>query len=84
MCRSGWGPGSAGRSGCGTLLGLATEIVGVQSAGADPYARSLAAGHLVGLNRAETLADGMAVRQPDAEAFAMIRRRCRTHRDGDG
>jgi threonine dehydratase len=55
------------------LLGLPTEIIGVQSTGADPYARSIAAGHLVALNRADTKADGMAVRQPDPEALAIIR-----------
>jgi threonine dehydratase len=69
----GLGSGICGAIRARDLLGLATEIVGVQSTGADPYARSLAAGHLVGLNRAETLADGMAVRQPDAAAFDMIR-----------
>jgi threonine dehydratase len=69
----GLGSGICGAIRARDLLGLATEIVGVQSAGADPYARSLAAGHLVRLNRAETLADGMAVRLPDAEAFAIIR-----------
>jgi len=69
----GLGSGICGAILARDLLGLSTEIVGVQSAGADPYVRSLAAGHLVGLNRADTLADGMAVRQPDAEAFAMIR-----------
>jgi threonine dehydratase len=56
------------------LLGLSTEIIGVQSTGADCYARSLAAGHVVVMNRADTLADGMAVRQPDPEAFEIIRR----------
>ncbi len=56
------------------LLGLRTEIIGVQSTGADCYARSLAAGHVVVLNRADTLADGMAVRQPDPGAFEIIRR----------
>ncbi|MSP02403.1 MAG: threonine dehydratase [Acetobacteraceae bacterium] len=55
------------------LLGLDTEIVGVQSTGADCYARSLAAGHVVTMNRADTLADGMAVRQPDAAAFEIIK-----------
>ncbi len=54
------------------LLGLQTEIIGVQSVGADCYARSLAAGHVVGLNRADTLADGIAVRLPDATAFGQI------------
>jgi threonine dehydratase len=68
----GLGSGICGAIRARDLLGLATEIVGVQSTGADPYARSLAAGHLVALNRAETLADGMAVRQPDAEAFTLI------------
>jgi threonine dehydratase len=56
------------------LLGLRTEIVGVQSTGADCYARSLAADRIVVMNRADTLADGMAVRQPDPEAFDIIRR----------
>ncbi len=69
----GLGSGICGAILARDLLGLATEIVGVQSAGADPYVRSVAAGYLVGLNRADTLADGLAVRQPDAEAFAMIR-----------
>jgi threonine dehydratase len=55
------------------LLGLRTAIVGVQAAGADCYAQSIAAGHLVALNRADTLADGVAVRQPDAAALAIIR-----------
>lgn len=62
---------------CGTMavrdrLGLRTEIIGVRSTGADRYAQSLAAGHVVTLNRADTWADGVAVRQPDAEAFALI------------
>jgi len=56
------------------LLGLKTEIIGVQATGADCYAQSLAAGHVVVLNRADTLADGVAVRQPDPEAFAIIQR----------
>jgi threonine dehydratase len=56
------------------LLGSRTEIVGVQSTGADCYARSLAAGHVVTLNRADTMADGIAVRQPDPAAFEIIRR----------
>jgi len=68
----GLGSGICGAIRARDLLGLRTEIVGVQSAGADPYARSLAAGHLVALNRSDTLADGMAVRQPDAEAFAIV------------
>ncbi|HET7881011.1 MAG TPA: threonine dehydratase [Acetobacteraceae bacterium] len=56
------------------LLGLATEIVGVQATGAPAYARSFDEGRVVALNRSDTNADGMAVRLPDDEAFAIIRR----------
>jgi threonine dehydratase len=55
------------------LLGLTTEIIGVQATGAPAYARSFEEGRVVALNRAETRADGVAVRQPDADAFAIIR-----------
>lgn len=56
------------------LLGLSTEIIGVQSVGAPSYALSFAAGHVVTTPRAETRADGMATRVPDADALAIIRR----------
>jgi threonine dehydratase len=56
------------------LLGLSTEIIGVQSTGADAYARSLAAGHVVETEAAVTRADGMATRIPDPDAFEIIRR----------
>jgi threonine dehydratase len=68
----GLGSGICGAIRCRDLLGLRTEIVGVQAAGADCYAQSLTAGHVVALNRADTKADGVAVRQPDAAAFAII------------
>lgn len=55
------------------LLGLSTEIIGVQSTGAPSYALSFAAGRVVETNQADTKADGMATRQPDAEALAIIR-----------
>src|SRR5579872_2744962 len=55
------------------LLGLRTEIIGVQAAGAPAYARSFADGSVVAMNRAETHADGVAVRQPDEAAFAIVR-----------
>jgi threonine dehydratase len=55
------------------LLDLTTEIIGVQAAGAAAYARSLVEGHPVVLNRAETEADGIATRQPDPDALAIIR-----------
>lgn len=69
----GLGSGICGAIRTRDLLRLPTEIIGVQSTGADPYARSIAAGHLVALNRADTKADGMAVRQPDPDALAIIR-----------
>jgi threonine dehydratase len=56
------------------LLGLKTEIVGVQSTLAPSYARSFAAGTIVTTETSNTLADGMATRIPDPEAFAIIRK----------
>ena len=55
------------------LLGLTTEIVGVQSTEAPSYALSFAAGKVVRTNSSNTLADGMATRVPDADALAIIR-----------
>jgi threonine dehydratase len=54
------------------LLGLTTEIVGVQSTEAPSYALSFAAGTVVRTNSSDTLADGMATRVPDADALAII------------
>jgi threonine dehydratase len=56
------------------LLGLTTEIVGVQSTEAPSFALSFAAGMVVRTNSSNTLADGMATRVPDAEALAIIRK----------
>jgi threonine dehydratase len=56
------------------LLGLATEIVGVQSTEAPSYALSFAAGTVVTTETSNTLADGMATRVPDADALAIIRK----------
>ena len=56
------------------LLGLKTEIVGVQSTLAPSYALSFAAGTIVTTETSNTLADGMATRIPDPDAFAIIRR----------
>jgi threonine dehydratase len=56
------------------LLGLKTEIVGVQSTEAPSYALSFAAGTVVKTNSSDTLADGMATRVPDADALAIIRK----------
>jgi threonine dehydratase len=56
------------------LLGLRTEIVGVQSTEAPSYALSFAAGMVVNTSSSNTLADGMATRVPDADALAIIRK----------
>jgi threonine dehydratase len=56
------------------LLGLTTEIIGVQSTEAPSYALSFAAGIVVKTNSSNTLADGMATRVPDADALAIIRK----------
>jgi len=69
----GLGSGICGAIRTRDLLGLPTEIIGVQAAGAAPYARSFTEGRLVAVNRAQTHADGVAVRQPDPDAFAIIR-----------
>jgi threonine dehydratase len=62
---------------CGTIavrdaLGLKTKVVGVVSTEAPAYALSFAAGKVVATNSADTMADGMAVRGPDAEALDII------------
>jgi threonine dehydratase len=54
------------------LLGLKTEIVGVQSTLAPSYALSYAARTVVNTNSATTLADGLATRNPDADALAIM------------
>jgi threonine dehydratase len=54
------------------LLGLKTEIVGVQSTEAPSYALSFAAGKVVTTETSNTRADGVATRFPDAHAVAII------------
>lgn len=63
---------------CATLaardaLGLTTRVVGVVSAGAPAYARSWEAGKPVSVPVTTQLADGMACRTPNPEAFEVIR-----------
>jgi threonine dehydratase len=69
----GLGSGICGAIMVRDLLGLRTEIIGVQSAGAPAYANSFLQGRVTATNQAVTNADGMAVRQPDPDAFAIIR-----------
>src|SRR5450755_2833989 len=54
------------------LLGLKTEIVGVQSTEAPSYALSFAARAVVTTKTSNTRADGVATRIPDADAVAII------------
>jgi threonine dehydratase len=68
----GQGSGICGCISARDALGLKTEIVGVQSTEAPAYALSVAAGHAVSTNSADTLADGMATRVPDEEALEVI------------
>lgn len=68
----GQGSGICGCIAARDVLGLKTEIIGVQSSGAPAYARSFEAGHAVSTNTANTFADGMATRVPDEEALAVI------------
>jgi threonine dehydratase len=56
------------------LLGLKTQIVGVQSTEAPAYALSFGAGRVVATNSSNTRADGMATRVPDASALDIIRK----------
>jgi threonine dehydratase len=68
----GLGSGICGAICARNALGLDTEIVGVVSEAADCYALSLAAGEPVSTDSANTLADGLAVRQPNAEALELM------------
>ena len=68
----GLGSGICGLIGTRDALGLKTKIVGVVSAAANGYLRSFTAGSVVPTNSAQTFADGMAVRVPDAAALGII------------
>jgi threonine dehydratase len=71
-------PIGLGSCACGAIaardaLGLRTRLVGVVAEQAPAYALSFARGEVVPAP-ADTLADGIAVRVPDAEALAELRR----------
>jgi threonine dehydratase len=68
----GMGSGICGVIAVRDLLGLSTEIVGVVAAAAPAVALSVEAGHPVPTNSARTFADGMACREPHADALAII------------
>src|SRR5580658_3687878 len=69
----GMGSGICGVITVRDLLGLKTDVVGVVAENAPAYALSFKAGQLVPTNSARTFADGMACRDPQGEAFAVIK-----------
>jgi threonine dehydratase len=68
----GLGSGITGLIRTRDLLGHKADIVGVVNAAAPAYALSVAAGRVVSTESADTFADGMAVRIPDATAVEVI------------
>jgi threonine dehydratase len=70
----GLGSGICGALAAREALGRRLEVVGVVSAGAPAYARAFASGVPEPAPVTTEVADGMAVRTPDPEALALIRR----------
>ncbi len=68
----GQGSGICGVAAARDALGLRTEVVGVVADRAPCYALSFEAGRSVSTPTADTIADGVACRVPDAEALAYI------------
>ena len=68
----GMGSGICGLIAARDLLGLTTEIVGVGPDRAPASAQSFAAGKPVAYPSASTFADGLATREPNAQAIATI------------
>ena len=69
---AGMGSGLCAVIGVRDVLGLPTEVVGVVAEQAPATALSVAAGHVVTTETADTFADGVACRVPDPEAIAII------------
>jgi threonine dehydratase len=68
----GLGSGICGVIAARDALARTTEVVGVGAENAPAYALSFAAGRAVPTNKADTLAEGLAVRVPDEAALAII------------
>jgi threonine dehydratase len=66
------GSGICGLIAVRDLLGLQTEIIGVGAVPASASAQSFAAGRPMATRSALTFADGIATREPDADAIATI------------
>jgi threonine dehydratase len=70
----GQGSGICGIIAARDALGVKTAVVGVVAANAPTYALSLERGQPVPTDSANTIADGVAVRNPDPDALAIIGR----------
>jgi threonine dehydratase len=68
----GMGSGICGLITVRDLLGRKTEIIGVVADNAPAFALSFTAGHPVKTNSAATFADGVATRDPPAEALEIV------------
>lgn len=68
----GMGSGICGLITVRDLLGFKTEIVGVVAANAPAFALSFEAGRPLQTDAARTFADGLACRDPQAEAFEIV------------
>jgi threonine dehydratase len=68
----GMGSGICGLITVRDLFGLKTEIIGVVADNAPAFALSFEAGHPVTTNAAATFADGVATRDPPAQALEII------------
>ena len=68
----GMGSGIAGLITVRDLLGLSTEVIGVGMAKASATLRSFAAGRPIKTSTAQTFADGLATREPNTDAVAII------------
>ncbi len=68
----GLGSGLAGVQAVRDALGLDTELIGVVASGADAYARSFEARQPVATAGIDTIADGLAVRVPHADALRYL------------
>jgi threonine dehydratase len=68
----GLGSGICGVIKARNALGLSTKIYAVVSSGANAYAQSFRAGRVIQTDEANTMADGIATRVPQAEALDMM------------
>ncbi len=68
----GMGSGICGVIAMREALGLTTEVIGVVAQEANTYPLSVAAGHPVTTNSADTIADGLAVRKASPQALKII------------